>query len=57
MKADEASDYNTLPQGESYHGLYDNEEQFRLVDNFSAKSCTDLLMCNLNLHTGWSAFD
>lgn len=33
-KADEASEYNTLPQGESYHGLYDNEEQFRLVDNF-----------------------
>ena len=34
IKADEASEYNTLPQGESYHGLYDNEEQFRLVDNF-----------------------
>lgn len=32
--ADEASEYNTLPQGESYHGLYDNEEQFRVVDNF-----------------------
>ena len=34
MKADEASEYNTLPQGVSYQGLYDNEEQFRFVDNF-----------------------
>lgn len=34
IKADEASEYNTLSQGESYQDLYDNEEQFRFVDNF-----------------------
>lgn len=34
VKADEANDYNALPQGESYRGLYDSREKFRLVDNF-----------------------
>lgn len=34
VKADEANDYNALPQGESYRGLYDSKEKFRLVDNF-----------------------
>lgn len=56
VKADEANEYNALPLGESYQGLYDSREKFRLVDNFSAKSCADLLIRNLSLHTGWSAF-
>lgn len=34
VKADEANDYNALPLGESYQGLYDSREKFRLVDNF-----------------------
>ena len=34
VKADEANDYNALAQGESYRGLYDSREKFRLVDNF-----------------------
>ena len=34
VKADEANEYNALPQGESYRGLYDSREKFRLVDNF-----------------------
>ena len=34
VKADEANEYNALPLGESYQGLYDNREKFRLVDNF-----------------------
>lgn len=34
MKADEASECNVLPQGESYKGLYDSEEMFWVVDNF-----------------------
>lgn len=34
VKADEANEYNALPLGESYRGLYDSREKFRLVDNF-----------------------
>ena len=34
VKADEANEYNALPLGESYQGLYDSREKFRLVDNF-----------------------
>lgn len=34
VKADEANDYNALPLDESYRGLYDSREKFRLVDNF-----------------------
>lgn len=33
-EADEANEYNALPLGESYRGLYDSREKFRLVDNF-----------------------
>lgn len=34
VKADEANEYNALPLGESYRGLFDSKEKFRLVDNF-----------------------
>ena len=34
VEADEANEYNALPLGESYRGLYDSREKFRLVDNF-----------------------
>ena len=34
VKADEANEYNALPLGESYRGLYDSREKFQLVDNF-----------------------
>lgn len=34
VKADEANEYNALPLGESYRGLFDSREKFRLVDNF-----------------------
>ena len=34
VKADKANEYNALPLGESYQGLYDSREKFRLVDNF-----------------------
>lgn len=34
VKADEANEYNALPLSESYRGLYDSREKFRLVDNF-----------------------
>ena len=34
VKADEANEYNALPLGESYRGLYDSREKFRFVDNF-----------------------
>ena len=34
VKADEANEYNALPLGENYRGLFDSREKFRLVDNF-----------------------